>query len=82
VDDHARSVDDRAQRGGKPGHQTGGSACCEGVGIRNLGAFSDCVPGSIKDSSECVNRLLATKSVDQLLHGPEAEKPIDARKLT
>jgi hypothetical protein len=80
VDNHACRVDDGAQRGGKSSLQAGGGARCEGAGVRNLGARSHGVPGSIERNSERVNRLLTTKSVDQLLHGPKTEKPIDAWK--
>jgi hypothetical protein len=80
VDDHARSVDDRAQCRGKSSRQTAGCTCCKGANVRNLGAFSNRVPRSIERRSERVNRLLTTKSFDQLLNGLKAEKPIDARK--
>jgi hypothetical protein len=82
VDDHARSVDDRAQRGRRQSLQTGGSTFCKGVRVRNLGSPSHCITGSIERGSECVDRLLTTKSVDQFLHGLEPEEPIDAWKLT
>jgi hypothetical protein len=58
----------------------GGSARCKGTGIRNLRARSHSVPGIIKRNPECLDRRLTTKSVDQLLHGPKTEEPIDAWK--